>query len=59
VVVQPRLIEVMSRVETQSEKILDGTFRKALILILTSTIFGLIALLIYRFVTEVLIKGNV
>ena len=58
-VVQPRLIEVMSRVETQSEKILDATFRKALILVLTSTIFGLIALLIYRFVTEGLIKGNV
>jgi len=55
----PRLIEVMSRVESESQEILDSIFQKTLILILLLTTFVLIALLIYRFVTERLIKKNV
>lgn len=54
----PRLIEVMSRVESESQKIVDSVFRKTLVLILLLTTFVLIALLIYRFATERLIKKN-
>jgi len=54
----PRLIEVMSRLESESQKIIDSFFRKTLILILLLTTFVLIALLIYRFATEKLIKKN-
>jgi hypothetical protein len=54
----PRLIEVMSRVESESQKIVDSVFRKTLVFILLLTTFVLIALLIYRFATERLIKKN-
>jgi hypothetical protein len=52
----PRLTDVVHHREASSQKILDSTFRNALILVLVFMASLLATLLVYRLVTESVIR---
>lgn len=54
----PRLTEAIHRLETSSRQIMDATFRNIVILILVFMAGLLVTLLVYRWVADILIRGN-
>jgi hypothetical protein len=54
----PRLTEAIQRLETSSRQIMDATFRNIVILILVFMAGLLVTLLVYRWVADILIRGN-
>ena len=54
----PRLVEVMTQVESRSEHLLGETFEKTIILILVSMVGLVCALLLYRFIVERFLKRH-
>ena len=54
----PGLMDVVHRMETSSQKILDSTFRNMVILVLVFMASLLVTLLVYRMITERVIQRN-
>ena len=54
----PRLTEAIHRLETSSREIMDATFRNMVVLILVFMAGLLVTLLLYRWVADILSRGN-